>query len=155
MSHAPRTHAANPLRNCCRGLEKHGGKLMLNSHVERVISADNRTATGVALRGGGTIIATKAVISSACVNVGGWVGARVWVWVCLWVWTHERRRASSFQCHRNITCARLHPAPLPPRRRKRMGHREAAAPQRGARAVAPRARCNAPLPLLHAPAPGL
>eukprot|EP00967_Tisochrysis_lutea_P058410 scaffold74295_cov19-Tisochrysis_lutea.AAC.1 len=47
----------------CRGLEKRGGRLLLNSHVERIISDDNRGASGVVLRGGGTIKATKAVVS--------------------------------------------------------------------------------------------
>nr|QIW94442.1 carotene synthesis related protein [Dunaliella salina] len=50
-----------------RGLEKRGGRLLLNSHVERIISDDNRGASGVVLRGGGTIKATEAVVSNASV----------------------------------------------------------------------------------------
>lgn len=50
-----------------RGLRKHGGRLMLNSHVERVLLDGRGRATGVALRGGGTITARKAVVSNASV----------------------------------------------------------------------------------------
>lgn len=53
-----------------RGLEKKGGRLLLNSHVERILSDDNRSATGVVLRGGGVIKARKAVVSSECIGVG-------------------------------------------------------------------------------------
>ena len=49
-----------------RGLEKYGGKLLLNSHVERVLVENNR-ATGVKLKNGKSIVATKAVISNASV----------------------------------------------------------------------------------------
>jgi hypothetical protein len=38
--------------------------LLLNSHVERILSDDNRKATGVALQGGGVINAKTAVVSS-------------------------------------------------------------------------------------------
>ncbi|GLC40753.1 hypothetical protein PLESTB_000026100 [Pleodorina starrii] len=47
------------------GLERHGGRLMLGSHVERVNLDSRGAATGVSLRGGGTIKARKAVISNA------------------------------------------------------------------------------------------
>lgn len=49
-----------------RGLEKYGGKLSLNSHVEQVLVKNNR-ATGVKLRNAQEIMATKAVISNASV----------------------------------------------------------------------------------------
>lgn len=39
---------------------------MLSSHVERVV-AENGRASGVALRGGGTVRARKAVVSNASV----------------------------------------------------------------------------------------
>lgn len=52
-----------------RGLEKFGGRLMLRSHVEQVLveGSGSGRATGVTLRGGGTIKARKAVISNASV----------------------------------------------------------------------------------------
>lgn len=49
-----------------RGLQKHGGQLMLLAHVDRVLVENNR-AVGVRLRGGREITATKAVISNASV----------------------------------------------------------------------------------------
>jgi len=49
-----------------RGLEKCGGKLLLNSHVAEVLVEQNR-ATGVLLRNGQKIIASKAVISNVSV----------------------------------------------------------------------------------------
>ncbi len=49
-----------------RGLEKYGGRLLLNSHVEQVI-VENQRATGVKLKNGNTIKASKAVISNASV----------------------------------------------------------------------------------------
>ena len=49
-----------------RGLTKYGGKLLLNSHIERVL-VENKRATGVKLKNGKTITATKAVISNASV----------------------------------------------------------------------------------------
>ena len=49
-----------------RGLEKFGGKLLLNAHVDRVLVEGDR-ATGVKLKHGNTIKATKAVISNASV----------------------------------------------------------------------------------------
>ncbi|GAQ83842.1 FAD/NAD(P)-binding oxidoreductase family protein [Klebsormidium nitens] len=47
-----------------RGIEKHGGKLSLNSHVETVL-VENGKAVGVQLRNGGTLRARKAVVSNA------------------------------------------------------------------------------------------
>jgi carotene isomerase len=49
-----------------RGLEKYGGKLLLNNHVEQILVENNR-ATGVKLRNGTTLMANKAVISNASV----------------------------------------------------------------------------------------
>jgi phytoene dehydrogenase-like protein len=49
-----------------RGLEKHGGKLMLGAHVEAVMVEDGR-ATGLQLRRGGQVRARRAVISNATV----------------------------------------------------------------------------------------
>ncbi|MEA5598592.1 NAD(P)/FAD-dependent oxidoreductase [Rivularia sp. UHCC 0363] len=48
-----------------RGLEKHGGKLLLQSHVEKII-VENKRAVGVRLRGGKEIKA-NTVISNASV----------------------------------------------------------------------------------------
>jgi phytoene dehydrogenase-like protein len=50
-----------------RGLKKHGGQLYLNSHVESITLDSSGKATGVQLRGGGTIKARKAVVSNASV----------------------------------------------------------------------------------------
>jgi phytoene dehydrogenase-like protein len=47
-----------------RGLEKHGGTLSLNTHVDRIIVEGGR-ATGVVLKNGKTIKARKAVVSNA------------------------------------------------------------------------------------------
>ena len=49
-----------------RGLEKYGGRLLLNSHVEQVM-VENKRATGVKLKNGNIIKASKAVISNASV----------------------------------------------------------------------------------------
>lgn len=49
-----------------RGLQRHGGQLLLNAHVDQVIVAGKR-AIGVQLRGGKTIQAKQAVISNASV----------------------------------------------------------------------------------------
>ena len=49
-----------------RGLNKHGGKLILNAHVEQVLVENNR-AVGVRLRSGQEIRASKAVVSNASV----------------------------------------------------------------------------------------
>ncbi len=49
-----------------RGLTKHGGKLILNAHVEQVLVENNR-AVGVRLRNGKEIRANKAVVSNASV----------------------------------------------------------------------------------------
>ena len=48
-----------------RGLEKYGGKLLLNSHVEQII-VENKRVTGVKLKNGNTIKAST-VISNASV----------------------------------------------------------------------------------------
>ena len=49
-----------------RGLTKYGGKLLLNSHVDEILLQHNR-ATGVLLRNGQKIMASKAVICNASV----------------------------------------------------------------------------------------
>jgi len=49
-----------------RGLTKRGGKLLLGSHVEEVMIEGGR-ASGVRLRDGSTIRATKAVVSNATI----------------------------------------------------------------------------------------
>lgn len=49
-----------------RGLNRHGGQLMLNAHVEQVLVEGNR-AVGVRLRGGKEIRARRAVVSNASV----------------------------------------------------------------------------------------
>ncbi|NMG06328.1 carotene isomerase [Brasilonema sp. UFV-L1] len=49
-----------------RGLERHGGQLMLNAHVEQIFVEEKR-AVGVGLRGGKQIKARQAVISNASV----------------------------------------------------------------------------------------
>ena len=47
-----------------RGLEKYGGKLQLNAHVDEILIEDNR-AVGVRLKNGNVIKARKAVVSNA------------------------------------------------------------------------------------------
>ncbi|EFN55141.1 hypothetical protein CHLNCDRAFT_35537 [Chlorella variabilis] len=47
-----------------RGVEKHGGRLLLRSHVEQIL-VEGGKATGVRLRGGRTIHAKRAVVSNA------------------------------------------------------------------------------------------
>ncbi|MBE9228732.1 NAD(P)/FAD-dependent oxidoreductase [Phormidium sp. LEGE 05292] len=49
-----------------RGLTKHGGKLILNAHVEQVLVKNDR-AVGVRLRNGKEITANKAVVSNASI----------------------------------------------------------------------------------------
>ena len=49
-----------------RGLCKHGGRLMLNSHVEEIL-VENQRGVGVRLRGGQKIKASRAVVSNASV----------------------------------------------------------------------------------------
>lgn len=49
-----------------RGLERHGGKLLLNAHVEEILVQNNR-ATGVRLRGGRVVEARQAVVSNASI----------------------------------------------------------------------------------------
>lgn len=51
---------------CRRGLKKHGGRLMLNSHVDDILIEGGK-AKGVKLRGGGVVRARKAVVSNASV----------------------------------------------------------------------------------------
>jgi phytoene dehydrogenase-like protein len=48
------------------GLERHGGKLLLNAHVDRILVENNR-AVGVKLRNGETLRARRAVVSNASV----------------------------------------------------------------------------------------
>ena len=47
-----------------RGLEKYGGKLQLNAHVDEILMKDGRAA-GVRLKNGNVIKARKAVVSNA------------------------------------------------------------------------------------------
>ncbi|CAL5229088.1 g12346 [Coccomyxa viridis] len=47
-----------------RGIKKHGGKVMMNAHVEEVLIEGGR-ATGVKLRGGSMVRASKSVVSNA------------------------------------------------------------------------------------------
>ncbi|HEY9799341.1 MAG TPA: NAD(P)/FAD-dependent oxidoreductase [Leptolyngbyaceae cyanobacterium] len=49
-----------------KGLEKHGGQLLLGSHVEQILVENNR-AVGVKLRSGREIRARRAVVSNASV----------------------------------------------------------------------------------------
>lgn len=49
-----------------RGLERHGGRLILGAHVEQVLVESNR-AVGVRLRGGKEFRARRAVVSNASV----------------------------------------------------------------------------------------
>jgi carotene isomerase len=49
-----------------RGLEKHHGKLLLNTHVEQILIENNRAA-GVKLRNGKSIQARHAVVSNASI----------------------------------------------------------------------------------------
>ena len=47
-----------------RGLEKFGGKIQLNAHVDQIIVKDGR-AVGVRLKNGKIVNAKKAVVSNA------------------------------------------------------------------------------------------
>lgn len=49
-----------------RGLQRHGGQLLLNAHVEQIL-VEGKRAIGVQLRGGKQIRASRAVISSASI----------------------------------------------------------------------------------------
>ena len=49
-----------------RGLEKHGGRLLLGTHVDRVV-VKNKRAVGLALRNGKTLWAKQAIVSNASV----------------------------------------------------------------------------------------
>ncbi|MEW5301350.1 MAG: hypothetical protein WDW36_004213 [Sanguina aurantia] len=51
----------------CRGTQKHGGRLLLSTHVEQIMISGSGAATGVSLRGGGVIKARKAVVSGASI----------------------------------------------------------------------------------------
>ncbi|EFJ39448.1 hypothetical protein VOLCADRAFT_84931 [Volvox carteri f. nagariensis] len=61
----PRGGSQALVQGLVTGLERHGGRLMLSSHVERVNLDSKGAASSVSLRGGGTIKARKAVISNA------------------------------------------------------------------------------------------
>ncbi|GFR48781.1 hypothetical protein Agub_g10729, partial [Astrephomene gubernaculifera] len=61
----PRGGAQAVVNGLVDGLQRHGGRLLLSSHVERVLLDARGRATGVALRGGGTVKARKAVVSNA------------------------------------------------------------------------------------------
>ena len=45
-------------------MEKRGGRLQLNSHVDQILLDESGTAKGVKLKNGKVIHATKAVVSS-------------------------------------------------------------------------------------------
>ncbi|HEY9700374.1 MAG TPA: NAD(P)/FAD-dependent oxidoreductase [Trichocoleus sp.] len=49
-----------------RGLEKRGGRLLLNAHVEQIV-VENRRAVGVRLRNGQILRAKRAIVSNASV----------------------------------------------------------------------------------------
>ncbi len=49
-----------------RGLTRHGGRLVLNTHVQSVV-VENHRAVGVRLRGGEVIKATRGVVSNASI----------------------------------------------------------------------------------------
>lgn len=48
-----------------RGIEKRGGRVLLNAHVERVTLDSRGRADGVSLRGGGRVAARQAVVTNA------------------------------------------------------------------------------------------
>jgi phytoene dehydrogenase-like protein len=48
-----------------RGLRKHGGKLLLNCHVQQLIQGPGGKAAGVQLRDGSVVRARRAVVSNA------------------------------------------------------------------------------------------
>ena len=50
-----------------RGLKKHGGKIRLSAHVEEILTENGR-ASGVRLKGGNVIHASKAVVSNASLH---------------------------------------------------------------------------------------
>ena len=54
----------NIARTLIRGLEKHGGKLQMNAHVDQVL-VENGRAVGVRLKNGKVVKARKAVVSNA------------------------------------------------------------------------------------------
>ncbi|MEM8611789.1 MAG: NAD(P)/FAD-dependent oxidoreductase [Cyanobacteria bacterium P01_H01_bin.105] len=62
----PQGGSASLVEALGRGLEKHGGEIRLNAHVEEILLEGDR-AVGIRLRNGQEIQATKAVISNASV----------------------------------------------------------------------------------------
>ena len=48
-----------------RGIQKHGGHVLVNAHVEAITLDERGGATGVRLRGGQTVRARRAVVSNA------------------------------------------------------------------------------------------
>ncbi|KAK9810598.1 hypothetical protein WJX73_003386 [Symbiochloris irregularis] len=60
----PRGGSQGIIKALVRGLNKHGGRLMLRSHVDQVNMTNGR-ATGVTLSNGTQIAASKAVVSNA------------------------------------------------------------------------------------------
>lgn len=58
--------SATLVNTLVKGLNKHGGKLVLNTYVEQVL-VENHRAVGVRLRSGREIRASKAVVSNASV----------------------------------------------------------------------------------------
>ncbi len=168
-------------KRSCRGLEKHGGRLLTSAHVERVVEERGRAA-GVALRGGGVVRARKAVVSSewlprgclyvcaqryalrlsghrrdtslASVSVhasGGGVG---WGWVGVGrdYWLLERvRRVRGSACMQGLAQAIMWGFLLYGRR-ERVGYRATAAARPGSGAVPPYGTGHSRLPLIHAPA---
>ncbi|MBX2863676.1 MAG: NAD(P)/FAD-dependent oxidoreductase [Leptolyngbyaceae cyanobacterium MAG.088] len=62
----PQGGSASLVAALVRGLQKYGGELQLNTHIEEIL-LDGDSAKGVRLRNGETIMATKAVISNASI----------------------------------------------------------------------------------------
>lgn len=62
----PQGGSAALVQALVRGLQKYGGELQLNAHVEKIL-LDSDRAVGVQLRNGQYIKATKAIISNASV----------------------------------------------------------------------------------------
>jgi hypothetical protein len=56
--------AAGPQTNA-RGVTKRGGCILTGAHVERILTDTSGRASGVALRGGGTVTARRAVVTNA------------------------------------------------------------------------------------------
>lgn len=72
-----------------RGLNRHGGQLMLSAHIEQVNLADNQ-ALGVRLRGGTEIRARRAVVSNASV----WDTLKLLPQEAVPKWFREQRQAT-------------------------------------------------------------